>query len=65
MLLPLVAGLAYEFIKYSAKKRGNQLVDMLILPGLLLQRLTTRDPSDDQIEVAIRAMDEALAMEPR
>jgi uncharacterized protein YqhQ len=65
VLLPLVAGLAYEFIKYSAKKRGNPLVDMLILPGLLLQRLTTRDPSDDQIEVAIRAMDEALAMEPR
>ena len=34
-------------------------------PGLLLQRLTTREPSDDQLEVAIKAMDEALAMEPR
>lgn len=65
ILMPLVAGLSYEFIKWSATKRGNRLVEALILPGLLLQRLTTREPSDDQIEVAIRAMDEALAMEPR
>jgi uncharacterized protein YqhQ len=65
VLLPLIAGLSYEFIKFSAKKRGNRVVEALILPGLLLQRITTREPSDDQIEVAIRAMDEALAMEPR
>jgi uncharacterized protein YqhQ len=64
-LLPLVAGLSYEFIKYSATKRGNPVIDALILPGMLLQRLTTREPSDDQVEVAIRAMDEALAREPR
>jgi len=65
VLLPLIAGLSYEFIKYSAKKRGNKAIEALIYPGLLLQRLTTREPSDDQLEVAIRAMDEALAMEPR
>jgi uncharacterized protein YqhQ len=65
VLMPLIAGLSYEFIKYSAKKRGSKFVEALILPGLLLQRLTTREPSDDQLEVAIRAMDEALAMEPR
>lgn len=65
VLMPLVAGLSYEFIKYSAKKRGSKVIEALILPGLLLQRLTTREPSDDQLEVAIRAMDEALAMEPR
>lgn len=64
-LLPFVAGLSYEFIKYSAAKRGNPVIDALILPGMLLQRLTTRDPSDDQVEVAIRAMEEALAREPR
>jgi uncharacterized protein YqhQ len=64
-LLPVIAGLSYEFIKYSAKKRGNKIIEALIYPGLLLQRLTTREPSDDQLEVAIRAMDEALAMEPR
>ncbi|MDH4162938.1 MAG: DUF1385 domain-containing protein [Nitrospirota bacterium] len=65
MLMPLIAGLSYEFIKWSACKRDNRVVEALMLPGLLLQRLTTREPSDDQIEVAIRAMDEALAMEPR
>jgi len=65
VLMPLIAGLSYEFIKYSAKKRGNRVIEALILPGLWLQRLTTREPSDDQLEVAIRAMDEALAMEPR
>lgn len=65
ILLPLIAGLGYEFLKYSAKKRDNPLIGLLILPGLWLQRLTTREPSDDQLEVAIRAMNEALAMEPR
>ncbi len=65
VLMPLIAGLSYEFIKYSAKKRGSKVIEALILPGLWLQRLTTREPSDDQLEVAIRAMDEALAMEPR
>lgn len=64
-LLPLIAGLSYEFIKFTARKRGNRVIEALILPGLLLQKLTTREPSDDQIEVAIRAVNEALAMEPR
>ena len=64
-LLPLVAGLSYELIRFSAKKRGHPVVEALILPGLLLQRITTREPSDDQLEVAVRAMDEALALEPR
>jgi len=65
VLLPIIAGLGYEFIKYSAKNSGNTVVTGLMLPGLWLQRLTTREPSDDQIEVAIRALREALAMEPR
>jgi len=64
-LLPVIAGLGYEFIKHSAKKSENILIKGLMLPGLWLQRLTTREPSDDQIEVAIRALNEALAMEPR
>jgi len=64
-LLPLIAGLGYEFIKYSAKNCGSPLVKALMKPGLWLQRLTTREPSDDQIEVAIRSLEEALAMEPR
>ncbi len=65
VLLPVIAGLSYEFIKYSAKKRGRPVIEFLILPGLWLQRLTTREPSDDQIEVAVRAVAEALSMEPR
>jgi uncharacterized protein YqhQ len=65
VLLPVIAGLGYEFIKYSAKNSGNALIKVLMLPGLWLQRLTTREPSDDQIEVAIRALNEAIAMEPR
>lgn len=65
ILLPVIAGIAYEFIRYSAKRRGRPIVEALILPGLWLQGLTTREPSDDQIEVAVRALKEALAMEPR
>jgi len=65
VLLPLIAGLGYEFIKYSAKNSGNPLIRGIMQPGLWLQRLTTREPSDDQIEVAIRSLKEALAMEPR
>ncbi len=64
-LLPVIAGAGYEFLKYSAKRRDSRLIGSAILPGLWLQRLTTREPSDDQLEVAIRAMQEALAMEPR
>ena len=65
VLLPVIAGLSYEFIKYTAKKRGHPLIELVIQPGLWLQRLTTREPSGDQIEVAIRALNEALALEPR
>lgn len=64
-LLPIIAGLGYEFIKYSANHCANPVVKTLMEPGLWLQRLTTREPSDDQIEVAIRAIEEAVAMEPR
>ena len=64
VLLPLIAGLAYEFIKYSAKHCESGAIKTLMQPGLWLQRLTTREPSDDQIEVAIRAVTEALALEP-
>jgi len=65
VLLPVIAGLSYEFIKYTAKKRGHPLIELVIQPGLWLQRLTAREPSGDQIEVAIRALNEALALEPR
>lgn len=61
-LLPLIAGVSYEFLKWSAKNDSSPLVKMIITPGLALQRLTTREPDDSQMEVAIRSMEEALAV---
>lgn len=61
-LLPLIAGVSYEFLKWSAKNDTTPLVKMIITPGLALQRLTTREPDESQIEVAIRSMEEALAV---
>jgi uncharacterized protein YqhQ len=60
VLLPLIAGISYEFLKWSAKNDSNPLVKLIIAPGLALQRLTTREPDDAQLEVAIRSMNEAL-----
>ena len=60
VLLPLIAGVSYEILKWSAKHDQSPMVKMLIAPGLALQKLTTREPDDSQIEVAIRSMQEAL-----
>ena len=63
-LVPLVAGLSYEAIRWSARRR-NALATALVRPGLWLQRLTTREPDAEQMAVAIRALQEALEMEKR
>ena len=63
LLLPVIAGLAYELIRFAGKHQGNRVVMTLLAPGLWLQRLTTRQPSLDQIEVSIRALQEVLALE--
>ncbi len=60
ILLPLIAGLSYEFLKWSARNESNPLVRIFVTPGLALQRLTTGEPDDRQIEVAIRSLNEAL-----
>lgn len=65
LLLPVIAGLAYELIRFAGKHRGNRLLEVLLAPGLWLQRLTTRQPTLDQIEVSIRALDEVLERERR
>jgi len=57
LLLPFIAGIAYELIKLSGKYRKSKLLLGLISPGLLLQRMTTREPSEDQIEVALKAFE--------
>jgi len=62
ILLPMIAGLSYEVLKWTAKHDSHALVKMVIAPGLALQRLTTREPDDSQIEVAIKSMQVALEL---
>jgi uncharacterized protein YqhQ len=65
LLLPVIAGLAYELIRFAGKHTGNRFVLTVLAPGLWLQRLTTREPTLDQLEVSIRALREVLALEGR
>ncbi len=65
LLLPLIAGLAYELIRFSGRHTGNRALMTLLAPGLWLQRLTTRQPSLDQLEVSIRALKDVLQLEGR
>ncbi|MEO6488242.1 MAG: DUF1385 domain-containing protein [Thermoanaerobaculia bacterium] len=60
VLLPLIAGLAYEVIRFSARHLDSKVCRALITPGLWLQRITTREPDDRQLEIAIIALKEAL-----
>lgn len=62
LLLPLIAGISYELIRFAGKHRGSFLAT-LAAPGLWLQRITTQPPSDDQVAVAIRALEGAMALE--
>jgi len=61
-LLPLIAGVSYEIIRFAAKHRGS-LFALMTAPGLWLQRITTQPPDDSQVECAIIALDEAMALE--
>src|SRR5256886_11187736 len=63
LLLPLIAGLAYELIRFAGKHQGNRVLMTVLAPGMWLQRLTTRQPSLDQLEVSIRALREVLQLE--
>jgi len=60
VLIPLIAGLAYEVIRFSARHLDSRLCRALITPGLWLQKITTNEPDDTQLEVAIVALKEAL-----
>jgi uncharacterized protein YqhQ len=64
LLLPLIAGLSYEVIRFAAKRRASFLA-LLTTPGLWLQRITTQPPSDDQAAVAIHALEGAFALETK
>jgi len=65
LLLPLIAGLAYELIRFAGKHSDNRVLMTLLAPGMWLQRLTTREPTLDQLEVSIRALREVLNLEAR
>ncbi len=65
LLLPVIAGLAYEFIRFGSKHADNRFVRALLAPGLWLQALTTREPTLDQVEVSIAALRDALDAEAR
>src|SRR5881392_2454455 len=65
LLLPLIAGIAYELIRFAGKHTGNRVLMTLLAPGLWLQRLTTREPTLDQLEVSIRALRDVLELERR
>ena len=62
VLLPLIAGLSYEVVRYAAKHRSG-LLAAVTAPGLWLQRITTQPPADDQVAVAIRALEGAMELE--
>ncbi len=62
-LLPLIAGISYEFLKMSAKLPDNFLLSCVATPGLLMQRLTTQEPDDQMLEVALTSLKTALAKE--
>jgi uncharacterized protein YqhQ len=59
-MIPLIGGISYEFIKLSAKQHVARFVGPAIWPGLTLQKVTTREPTDDMLEVAIAALDACL-----
>ncbi len=63
LLLPVIAGIAYEFIRFSARHQDNALVRFISRPNLALQRLTTREPDDSMLAVAIVALEHVLAHE--
>jgi uncharacterized protein YqhQ len=65
LLLPVIAGIAYELIRFAGKHQDNRILMTLLAPGMWLQRLTTREPSLDQIEVSIRALKEVLSLETK
>ena len=64
-LMPLVAGLSYEIIRLSARKESSWFFKVMTKPGVWLQNITTQEPDDQQLEVAIEALKESLKLEPQ
>jgi uncharacterized protein YqhQ len=64
-LVPVVAGISYEIIRLSARKETGALFKIMTLPGVWLQNITTQEPDDSQLEVALEALKESLKLEPQ
>ncbi len=64
VLMPVVAGISYEIIRLSAKKESSWIFRIMTRPGVWLQNVTTKEPDDQQLEVAIEALKESLKLEP-
>ena len=62
-LIPVIAVISYEIMKFGASHSGNPVVRVLLAPGLLLQTMTTREPDDSQIEAAISALNEVIEID--
>src|SRR6185369_8927616 len=60
LLIPVIAAVGYELLRWGAKHRANPIVKVIMWPGILVQMITTKQPTDDQIEVAIVSMEQAL-----
>jgi uncharacterized protein YqhQ len=63
VLIPLVAGIAYEYIKFTNRHRENPIIRAMAAPNLALQSLTTREPDEGMLEVAITALKQVLVTE--
>jgi len=63
LLLPVVAGVSYELVKLAGRHKSSRLLGALVTPGMWLQMITTREPSPDQVEVAVRAVEAALELD--
>ena len=61
-LIPLIAGISYEFLKFSAKYEKNPVMKIFIFPGLLMQKITTKEPNNKQIEVAMAAVKKLIKL---
>jgi uncharacterized protein YqhQ len=65
MLLPVVVGISFEIIRYVSKKESGLLSSIFVLPGLWLQSITTQEPDEKQLEVAIFSLKKSLELESR
>lgn len=63
LLLPIIAGISYELVKLAGAHKGSRLLGLLVAPGMWLQRITTRQPTADQVVVAVQALEGALALD--